>query len=154
MVKTALLGDVDDLDVRIAQQGDGFEQAHLHSQGGDGDAKMFVKQAVKVTTAAIEAVGQLANREVDELGGRQFFKNLKNVLFRAGKTATLVLAILEFNGQNTGGNADQLAAMIQIGLGWNGSQLDVLVSSGTTVFAYNATTGAAVGSFSHATSPL
>ena len=32
-------------------------------------------------------------------------------------------------------------------LGLNGSQLDVLVGSGTTVYAYNATTGAAVGSF-------
>jgi hypothetical protein len=34
-----------------------------------------------------------------------------------------------------------------LNLGWNGSQLDVLVSSGATVYAYNATTGAAVGSF-------
>ncbi len=34
-----------------------------------------------------------------------------------------------------------------VNLGYNGSQLDVLVSSGTTVYAYNATTGAAVGSF-------
>jgi len=34
-----------------------------------------------------------------------------------------------------------------LNLGWNGSQLDVLVSSGTTVYAYNATTGAFVGSF-------
>jgi hypothetical protein len=37
-----------------------------------------------------------------------------------------------------------------LNLGWNGSQLDVLVSSGMTVFAYNATTGAAVGSFTTA----
>ena len=34
-----------------------------------------------------------------------------------------------------------------LNLGWNGTQLDLLVSSGTTVYAYNATTGAAVGSF-------
>ncbi len=38
-------------------------------------------------------------------------------------------------------------AAVGLNLGWNGSQLDVLVSSGTTVYAYNATTGAAVGSF-------
>jgi hypothetical protein len=38
-------------------------------------------------------------------------------------------------------------AVAGLNLGWNGSQLDVLVSSGTTVYAYNATTGAAVGSF-------
>ena len=34
-----------------------------------------------------------------------------------------------------------------LNLGYNGNQLDVLVSSGTTVYAYNATTGAAAGSF-------
>ncbi|MGO9469560.1 MAG: hypothetical protein ACLQVF_36075 [Isosphaeraceae bacterium] len=34
-----------------------------------------------------------------------------------------------------------------LNLGWNGSQLDVLVSSGTTVYAFNATTGAPDGSF-------
>ena len=34
-----------------------------------------------------------------------------------------------------------------LNLGWDGSQLVVLVSSGTTVYAYNATTGVAVGSF-------
>jgi hypothetical protein len=34
-----------------------------------------------------------------------------------------------------------------VGLAANGSQLDVLVSSGTTVYAYNASTGAPVGSF-------
>ena len=34
-----------------------------------------------------------------------------------------------------------------LNLGWNGNQRDLLVSSGTTVYAYNATTGAAVGSF-------
>jgi hypothetical protein len=38
-------------------------------------------------------------------------------------------------------------ASVGLNLGSNGSQLDVLVSSGTTVFAYNATTGAAAGSF-------
>ena len=36
---------------------------------------------------------------------------------------------------------------VGLNLGWNNSQLDILVSSGTTVYAYNATTGAAVGSF-------
>jgi hypothetical protein len=34
-----------------------------------------------------------------------------------------------------------------LNLAWNGDQLDVLISSGTTVYAYNATTGAATGSF-------
>jgi hypothetical protein len=38
-------------------------------------------------------------------------------------------------------------AVAGLNLGWNGNQLDLLVSSGTTVYAYNATTGAAVGSF-------
>jgi hypothetical protein len=38
-------------------------------------------------------------------------------------------------------------AAVGLNLGWNGNQLNVLVSSGTTIFAYNATTGAAVGSF-------
>ena len=38
-------------------------------------------------------------------------------------------------------------ASVGLNLGSNGSQLDVLISSGTTVYAYNATTGAAVGSF-------
>ena len=36
---------------------------------------------------------------------------------------------------------------VGLNLGSNGNQLDVLVSSGTTVYAYNATTGAAAGSF-------
>jgi hypothetical protein len=35
-------------------------------------------------------------------------------------------------------------AVAGVNLGWNGSQLDVLVSSGTTVFAFNATTGAPI----------
>jgi hypothetical protein len=34
-----------------------------------------------------------------------------------------------------------------LNLGWDGSQLDLLVGFGTTVYAYNATTGAKVGSF-------
>lgn len=38
-------------------------------------------------------------------------------------------------------------ASVGLNLGSNGNQLDVLVSSGTTVYAYNATTGAAAGSF-------
>jgi hypothetical protein len=38
-------------------------------------------------------------------------------------------------------------ASVGLNLGSNNSQLDVLISSGTTVYAYNATTGAAVGSF-------
>jgi hypothetical protein len=38
-------------------------------------------------------------------------------------------------------------AVAGLNLGRNGNQLDLLVSSGTTVYAYNATTGAAVGSF-------
>jgi hypothetical protein len=38
-------------------------------------------------------------------------------------------------------------AVAGLNLGWNGNQLDLLVSSGTTVYAYNATTGSAVGSF-------
>ena len=41
-------------------------------------------------------------------------------------------------------------AVAGLNLAWNGSQLDVLVSSGTTVYAYNATTGASVGSFTDA----
>lgn len=44
-------------------------------------------------------------------------------------------------------------ASVGLNLGYNGNQLDLLVSSGTTVFAYNATTGAAVGSFT-ATEPV
>ena len=36
---------------------------------------------------------------------------------------------------------------VGLNLGWNGNQLDVLVGSGTTVYAYNATTGAAAGAF-------
>jgi hypothetical protein len=38
-------------------------------------------------------------------------------------------------------------AVAGVNLASNGGQLDVLVSSGTTVYAYNATTGALVGSF-------
>ncbi|HKI18870.1 MAG TPA: hypothetical protein VKA15_13375, partial [Isosphaeraceae bacterium] len=41
-------------------------------------------------------------------------------------------------------------AVAGLNLGWDGSQLDVLVSSGTMVYAYNATTGAPDGSFSTA----
>ena len=40
-------------------------------------------------------------------------------------------------------------ASVGLNLGYNGRQLDVLVGSGTTVYAYNATTGAAAGSFHH-----
>jgi hypothetical protein len=36
---------------------------------------------------------------------------------------------------------------VGLNLGWNGNQLVLLVSAGSTVTAYNATTGAAVGSF-------
>jgi hypothetical protein len=38
-------------------------------------------------------------------------------------------------------------SVVGLNLGRNGNQLDVLVSSGPTVYAYNATTGAPVGSF-------
>ena len=38
-------------------------------------------------------------------------------------------------------------AVAGLDLAWNGKQRDILVSSGTTVFAYNATTGAFVGQF-------
>ncbi len=38
-------------------------------------------------------------------------------------------------------------AVAGVDIAWNGSQLDLLVSSGSTVYAYNATTGAPVGSF-------
>ncbi len=38
-------------------------------------------------------------------------------------------------------------AVAGVDIAWDGSTLDVLVSSGTTVYAYNATTGAPVGSF-------
>jgi len=41
--------------------------------------------------------------------------------------------------------------VVGLNLARNGNQLDVLVSSGTTVYAYNATTGAPVGSFTTTT---
>ena len=40
-------------------------------------------------------------------------------------------------------------ASVGLNLGYNGNQLDVLVSSGTTVYAYNATTGARGGLIHH-----
>jgi hypothetical protein len=42
-------------------------------------------------------------------------------------------------------------SVVGLNLGWDGNQLDVLVSSGTTVYAYNATSGAPDGYFSTAT---
>jgi hypothetical protein len=44
-------------------------------------------------------------------------------------------------------NVPGALAVAGLNLGRNGNQLDILVSSGTTVYAYNATTGAPVGSF-------
>ena len=43
-------------------------------------------------------------------------------------------------------------AVAGLDLAWNGTQRDVLVSSGTTVYAYNATSGAFVGQFTDANS--
>jgi hypothetical protein len=62
----------------------------------------------------------------------------------------------DLNLNNNTGTVDSTFAPINVpgdpasaglNLGLNGNQTDVLVSSGTTVYAYNATTGAPVGSF-------
>ncbi len=61
VVKATLGGDVNDLCFRIAQQGNGLEQAHLHAQSGDRDPDMAMKQAIQMTAAAAELSSQFSD---------------------------------------------------------------------------------------------
>ena len=122
MIKTTLLGDVDDLGVGIPQQRHRFKQARFHSQGRHGNTKMLVKQTVQVAAAATESGGQLTHGKVDEFGRRQLLKNLHHVIFRAHIAAALGLSGFKFQRQNARGNPQQLAAVIQIKIGRNCGQ--------------------------------
>jgi hypothetical protein len=48
VVETAFTGHVDDFGVRVPQQGHRFGQAQFHPEGGNGNAKVLVKQTVEV----------------------------------------------------------------------------------------------------------
>jgi hypothetical protein len=56
--EAALFSHLGELGVAISQQGNGFDQPHLHSQGGHGEAKVLMKEAVQMARGAMESLGQ------------------------------------------------------------------------------------------------
>jgi hypothetical protein len=63
MVEAALQGYLKDSEFRVAQQGDSPEQAHFHSEIGDGTAKPLMEQAVEVAATTTEPASQFGNRQ-------------------------------------------------------------------------------------------
>jgi hypothetical protein len=117
MVESALFCDVDHFLTRIAQQGHRLQQAYFHSQGGNGKAEMLVKQTVQMPAAATEFRRQLVHRKLQQFGRRQLFKNLDHVVFRPAKAAALRMHALELITQNGRHDPEQLASLLETGLG-------------------------------------
>jgi hypothetical protein len=117
MVESALLGHINDFDVRISQQRNCFQQAHFHPQRGNRKAKVLMKQAIKMAPTATEFGSQFPNWRTQEFRRRYLFEHLDHVLFDANKPDSLGLGSLELDGQNCSNHSQQLSAVIQIELG-------------------------------------
>ena len=76
VVEAALPGQGDDLGLRVAQQGNHFEQAHLHAERANRKPKMFLEEAVQMPLAATEPAGQFFPREVQDFFHGQLLENI------------------------------------------------------------------------------
>jgi hypothetical protein len=119
MVEPALQGHLKDPELRVAQQGNGPEQAHFHSELGDGTAKPLMEEAVEVAATTTEPASQFRNRQGEDFGCGQLVENLAHGPVDANKLGPSRLGVLELEGENSGNDAQELAALIQVQLAWD-----------------------------------
>jgi hypothetical protein len=113
MVEPALVGHLKDPEFRVAQEGNGPEQAHFHSELGDGTAKPLMEQAVEVAATTIEPASQFGNRQSQDFGCGQLVEDPAYAPLAAHELGLSRLNVLELEGENGGNDAQQLAAVIQ-----------------------------------------
>ena len=116
MVKAALFGDVDDFGVVVAQEGNCPQQAHFHSQSGDGKAEVLMEQPIEMSPAATKTVCELMHGKGQHVIRREAFEDLYEVIFDAHVTGSLGLEVLEFCVQDSSGQAKQVPAVIEVEL--------------------------------------
>lgn len=83
---------------------------------------MSMEEAIKVAASTAKLARQCFNGQGEYFIDRQTFKKLAYMFLDADKTALLGWGIFNLVRQDGSGNAQQLAAMVKVQVGWNMAQ--------------------------------